>query len=332
MAGACQSYPLTSFHKELLAVTTPHTFSKDCVEYGMNVTLKSLAKTDHQFFSSCSSPAGFPKPSNVPVCVTEDYVNVTQKSIEVIGDCLELPIKEILPKLKGESGFFHNALGRGYDAGIGQMTKGAIIDAKRHMKVLKEHVWRKAPTNASCQFIKNHWDELTKVTSASVENRCELTSWPLNPFKNFLWFGSYFLWLRKLVENEYDYKKIKNKIPNINHKALKNILANVAYNTGPNQIINVLSDFLDKRKKSGKTVTKEDFNFKSDLGWINLVKPELWKSIPIQSLTFPGYVKIYLNLGHPGYLPDLMKQIYNYNNVLGENTCTPNKIEGYLAI
>lgn len=331
-AETCQNYPLTPFHREILSIPTQESFPKGCVEYGMKVTLKNLEKTQHTFFSSCSSDSGYPRPSSIPVCITPDYVEVTQKSIAIISDCLNLPIKEILPKLKGESGFFHNALGKGYDAGIGQLTKGAILDAKSNMGVLKQHVWQKASKNASCQFIQKYWGPLTKVTSASIKNRCELTSWPLNPFKNFLWFASYHLWLKKLVQQEYEAKRIKAKIPNIDHQSLQNILSNVAYNTGSKQITDILSDFLDKRKLTGKAVTKQDFNFKEDLSWINRVPPAEWKKIPIQSLTFPGYVKIYLNIGHPGYLPDLMKQIYHYNTVLGENTCTPKKIEGYLAI
>jgi hypothetical protein len=331
--GLCEAYPLTPFHQEMLAVPTRDTFPERCVEYGMKTTLDFLSKLPHQhFFGQCASPSGFPRPSAMPACLTPDYVKVTQHSMQIVTDCLDLPIKEILPKLKGESGFFHQALGRGYDAGMGQLTQGALIDARRYLPVIQQEVWRKSATHPSCQFLQKHWKALASLSSTSVNHRCELMSWPLNPLKNFLWFGSYFLWLKHLLHQEYIQYHIESKLPALSHSALEGILTNVAYNSGSDQIIRLLSDYLNRKHKQQSPVTKNDFNFKEDLSWINAVPYEQWRTIPIDLLSFPGYVKVYLKIGHPGYLSDLMKQIYHYNNALGDHLCTPEYIEGYLAL
>lgn len=59
-------------------------------------------------------------------CVTEDYVNSVYNSLIDVSECLNIPVKELLPKLYNESGLHINTLGPANDAGVGQLTLSAL--------------------------------------------------------------------------------------------------------------------------------------------------------------------------------------------------------------
>ncbi|UOF01435.1 hypothetical protein [Bdellovibrio reynosensis] len=67
-----------------------------------------------------------------PPCVTEPYVNSVYNALMDVGDCLNIPVKEFLPKLFNESGLHVNALGGGFDGGVGQLTKSALEAVYMH--------------------------------------------------------------------------------------------------------------------------------------------------------------------------------------------------------
>ncbi len=82
--------------------------------------------------SSCSNPAGEPARGGYLPCVTETYTNSVYNSLVDVGDCLNIPVKELLPKLFNESGLHVNVLGGGYDAGVGQLTVSALREVFMH--------------------------------------------------------------------------------------------------------------------------------------------------------------------------------------------------------
>lgn len=106
---------------------------RQCVTYIMK-NFAPLA-TPLSFRSQCRDEAGNPLSSPVrkygetgfqSPCVTEPYVNSVYNSMIDVADCFNIPMKELLPKLYNESGLHINTLGAGFDAGIGQLTSGAL--------------------------------------------------------------------------------------------------------------------------------------------------------------------------------------------------------------
>ncbi|MDG0815869.1 hypothetical protein [Bdellovibrio svalbardensis] len=106
-------------------------------------------------------------------CVTEPYVNSIYNSLVDVSDCFNIPLKELLPKLFNESGLHVNTLGRGGDAGVGQLTMGALKDdvfqeydnaQNKQTERLTSYEWivreMGKSTKPSCQRIKANKDAI----------------------------------------------------------------------------------------------------------------------------------------------------------------------------
>ncbi len=103
---------VTYIMKNFAPLTTPMSFRAQCRdEKGFNISSPVRKYGDK----------GFQSP-----CVTETYVNSVYNSMVDVAECFNIPMKELLPKLFNESGLHINSLGGGFDAGVGQLTSGAL--------------------------------------------------------------------------------------------------------------------------------------------------------------------------------------------------------------
>jgi hypothetical protein len=144
-------------------------------------------------------------------CVTEEYVTTIYNTYTDVLDCLDIPQKDLLPKLFNESGMHVNTLGSGLDAGVGQLTSPAIasvqqvasFDGKNQtwLENMKEEINKS--DKPSCQRIAKNPQLFLKVSDKS-QNRCVLISAPENPLKNILYTGIFYHYvLRSQIGSRY---------------------------------------------------------------------------------------------------------------------------------
>lgn len=160
-----------------------------------------------------------------PPCTTEPYVNSVYNALVDVGDCLNIPVKELLPKLYNESGLHVNTLGGGFDAGVGQLTVSALkevfvrynMDAKQpstldwYMKEIaksnKESCKRivaeksayalEVPTGKKLCLVGES-EGADCYTPWSSSNRCVVMTVPSSPLRNVLFTGIFY---RSMLKN-----------------------------------------------------------------------------------------------------------------------------------
>lgn len=177
---------------------TDQKFPLACVGYIMRKFIDATSKPS-RFYSYCSKAVGPPRKPKKTHCVTEDYVNSVYNSYIDVLDCLDIPQKDLIPKLFNESGFHINTLGGGMDAGVGQLTapaiasvqQKAIFDGKTRtwLDMFKEEIFKS--DKSSCQRITKIPKLFDKVAEASTQ-RCVLIAAPENPLKNVLYTGIFY--------------------------------------------------------------------------------------------------------------------------------------------
>ncbi|XGC79890.1 hypothetical protein ACES2L_11170 [Bdellovibrio bacteriovorus] len=201
---------------------------KECVSFIMQNFLPLNTRTNKM--AECRVPiatpskgaddAGFPVP-----CVTEPYVNSVYNALLDVGDCLNIPVKELLPKLYNESGLHVNTLGGGFDAGVGQLTVSALkavfmrYDDRVEQPSTLDWFMREISksSKASCKRIvaeesayklevpKDKRLCIVKEANAadcytpwSSVNRCVVMAVPTNPLRNVLFTGIFY---RTMLKN-----------------------------------------------------------------------------------------------------------------------------------
>lgn len=226
-------------------------------------------------------------------CVSTDYVNATYNAFHDVTECLNISQKELLPKFFNESGLHVNAYGAGRDAGVGQLTGPAIQVSKG---VLKKYVeGMKASKKASCERILSIVSSFEEVEH-SPRQRCNLMAVPENPLRNLLYSGIFYkenvkmitgifyadgedrvrLNTGEVVDLEYSSKDqfggqlgrkeaqaklVSLGLTNVNMHEIKNMLVALAYNAGPQTVVNKFVDYLDERLAAKqKAKTKEEKN------------------------------------------------------------------------
>lgn len=145
-------------------------------------------------------------------CVTEEYVNSVYNSLLDVSDCLNVPIKELTPKLYNESGVHVNTLGPDADGGVGQLTRSALQEVFMRYEnnpgrpsTLDFFLTEMGKSSkASCQRILEqksaysfalpqgqrlcmiHEQDESCFRPWLVQHRCEFMDGPENPLRNVL--------------------------------------------------------------------------------------------------------------------------------------------------
>lgn len=173
-------------------------FPMSCVGYVMRKFIDASSRTS-RFYSYCSKPVGAPVRNRKTHCVNEEYASSVYNSYIDVMDCLDIPQKDLLPKLYNESGFHINTLGGGLDAGVGQLTGPAIASVqqlavfdgknKTWLEMFKEEINKS--DKPSCQRIAKISSLFNRV-SINSDQRCVLISVPENPLKNILYTGIFY--------------------------------------------------------------------------------------------------------------------------------------------
>lgn len=205
---------------------------KECVSFIMQnfipLNAKSIAMSqcrDEKGSLLLSPTKGSDGAGFQPPCATASYVNSVYNSLVDVGDCLNIPVKELLPKLYNESGLHVNTLGGGFDAGVGQLTVSALREVfmrydgeTNNPSALDWYVKEMAKSKKdSCKRIlaeKNAYtiavpqgrkfcfygeaSDTDCYTPWSSANRCLVMTVPSNPLRNVLFTGVFY---RSLLRN-----------------------------------------------------------------------------------------------------------------------------------
>lgn len=173
-------------------------FPMSCVAYVMRSFMDS-SKKPSRFYSFCNQSAGQPLRPKKTHCVTEEYVTSVYSSYVDIMNCLDIPQRDLIPKLFNESGFHINTLGAGMDAGVGQLTGPAIASVQQvanfdgknmtWLEMFKEEISKSV--KPSCQRIAKMPGLFKKISTESSQ-RCGLIAVPENPLKNVLYTGIFY--------------------------------------------------------------------------------------------------------------------------------------------
>ncbi|MFP5518723.1 MAG: hypothetical protein ACLGGX_02375 [Bdellovibrionia bacterium] len=202
---------------------------RQCVNFVMHNFVD--AKTNKSMvYGTCGRGMGRPQRGSdgdgafMP-CVTEEYVNSVYNSLLDVADCLNVPIKELMPKLYNESGLHVNTLGPDADGGVGQLTRQALQevfmrfdDIEGRESTLNYYLREMGKSKkVSCQRIlaqRNVYSfeppagkKLCQVHETDqdcykpwmVDHRCEFMTGPENPLRNVLVTAIYYRTMFKNV-------------------------------------------------------------------------------------------------------------------------------------
>lgn len=177
---------------------TVEEFPISCAGYIMRKFMDASARAS-RFYSYCARASGTPSRNRKTHCVTNEYAYSVYNSYVDIMDCLDIPQRDLLPKLYNESGLHINTLGSGMDAGIGQLTSPAIASVQQAanfdgrtvtwLSMFKEQISKSA--KPTCQRIAKIPGLFDKV-STDASQRCALIGAPENPLKNILYTGIFY--------------------------------------------------------------------------------------------------------------------------------------------
>lgn len=200
---------------------------RSCVSYIMNNFIDARINKSMSY-GYCGNTSGQPTrgadgTGYLMPCVTESYVNSVYNSIADVSDCLNIPIKELMPKLANESGLHVNTLGPDADGGVGQLTRSALSEVymryenipNRESTLVYFLNEMKKSSKKSCQRIlaqksayqievpKGQKLCLIHETDANcfkpwmVQSRCEFMTMPNNPLRNVLFTAVYYRSMHK---------------------------------------------------------------------------------------------------------------------------------------
>jgi hypothetical protein len=207
-------------YRSTRAVPTNGTPPRECVSFimqnfiGLDSPSGAIARCSTDKNKNSTLTTGYK-----PACVTDNYVNAVYNSLADVTDCLNINMKELLPKLYNESGLHVNTLGGGYDAGVGQLTVSALREVyMRYNGIPKNPTsleWymreiAKSPKESCKRIVKQKSAYTVAVPKGKkfcaygdpenancyqpwiADHRCTVISTPDNPLRNILYTGIFY--------------------------------------------------------------------------------------------------------------------------------------------
>ncbi|PIS11839.1 MAG: hypothetical protein COT73_01795 [Bdellovibrio sp. CG10_big_fil_rev_8_21_14_0_10_47_8] len=243
-------------------------FPRACMTYIMRMANADAEVVSSSVYAMCPNKKGKPQRGNFKPCITETYVNSVYNYFADLTDCMDVPQREYLPKLYNESGLHLNLLGRGFDAGIGQLVEPSIEDANDDFENYRAKIARS--DKASCQRLAPYIAKL-KPVPPKADFRCQLLTAPESPLLNMFYVMIKFHQDHRSIERRLDEYDILEKMRvlgltegsgdrQFQKEQLIQMLLILAYNSGATGAVSKLDDYLDAVKAAQRQLTKEDFD------------------------------------------------------------------------
>ncbi len=280
-------------------------FPEGCVVHIMRSA--GAYDTPSPYLTQCANEDSAPIRENDKIkphklaCTTAEYAYSTYNAFVDVMDCLDVPQRELLPKIWNESQFHTNMYGKGDDAGVGQLTGDAIqevIKQKYFDRDMTELDHFKAEMEksgkASCNRIlaePSAW----KIIGAKPATRCGIMTPEANPLRNILYTAVFYRVITARITGIYyragkeyiktadgfiDRSENKNAplggrvkeyqllekmqslgIQNPNMDFIKQVLVSLAFNSGSNQAVKIFDNFLKSKIANNLTITEADLDF-----------------------------------------------------------------------
>lgn len=299
-------------------------------------------KPDKHLFSFCRDTLGEPTRYGHKACVTEDYVNLTYNSLLDVTDCLQVPIKFVMPKLFNESGLHVNAFGMLNDGGIGQFTEKALHEVRNNYDSFKKQIV--GSSKPSCKRLISFPGALPERAEQVLhldKNRCHVIGTPPNPLRSLVYYGMFYHATKKYSAAAFDknsdskdsnFKSIaslmkKAGIAWFDKDAIKKMLFVMSYNAGPSSPATFFREWLKYRITQIKKypILKKDFEmayWPAQVG--GKTADDRIKAVNKgkRPFTFAEYLFVYKN---SLYIPAVRMHAKKLDDGLGKGTCTENK-------
>ncbi len=276
-------------------------FPSKCLLYIQKNFLFSPAEPS-SYFSYCASTTGSPKRGVRTHCVLKEYTQTVYNSYVDVMDCLDIPQKDLIPKLFLESGFHVNTLGKGFDGGVGQLTDSAlsaIIEVKNFSSGPQKHfdymlAQMRKSGKSSCQRLLSQKNIFGPVT-ASASQRCSIIGLPENPLKNIFYTGLFYQYMLRIqtgitytagyslrsdgsrafhderasedFSGYFATYNIKSRFKRLglepNMNSLRQMMITSGYNAGVQSAFLFLKNYLEARELHKLPLTAQDFDFQN---------------------------------------------------------------------
>lgn len=204
-------------------------------------------------------------------CLSENYVQVTAKSFNLVADCLGDHVAgsntgknqaalSIFAFMAQESGMHVNARSGTGAGGPGQMTGGAVTAVNKNLTNIKNHL-KNHPNSMCSTVLEKVLEKPLKPTANACDRRSINED---NPLKNMAYTFAYQGITRKMLENTiFDEalfgRVVSSKLPAEEKDRLMMELSSWAHNTGPAGMSYPLSFLMRHYVQNKKTVsTAED--------------------------------------------------------------------------
>lgn len=223
-----------------------------CMRFSLDSSFASIAVGDKSpLFVRCASSNSEPVNNQVRPKYSQYEVKAMADNYAAVMDCLEIDPTMLFPKLMAESGFHTLIQNPNGDAGIGQLTKKAILDVEANMDFFKQKI--SESQKPSCRKIKSFasarrefWLPIANKSKCSVMNR------NLNPMKNILYTGIFHKLNQRYVNQEINRLQVVELLiragyPSDNINAIKDLMVTLGYNTGGAVAVRNLRDYLISR-------------------------------------------------------------------------------------
>lgn len=225
-----------------------------------------------RFFARCDTPDGEPVRGQFMPCVTQEYSYTVYNAFSDVMDCFGINGRKILPKLWNESGFHINALGGGFDGGVGQMTKSALqevltppfsTDERTALDIFKASAM--ASDKASCKRLVEY-ERAFDVVSIEAANRCSIMATPDNPVRNLVYMGVFYKLNERFIAERIEKSGMKEKVQQLgiqepDMEFFKDVILTLSFNAGRGTAFALVDNFLKSRLANNRPLKKSDLNF-----------------------------------------------------------------------
>lgn len=259
--------------------TSPADFPRSCLTYMLRSYHDRTANSQNRRMARCSSATSKPRRNAMKACVSETFVNTIYYTFADMATCLEIPQRDLVPKIFNESSFHPNILGGMGDAGIGQMTDSAIDHAGKRFEEFKTLIM--TSEEPACRRLAPLVKDLKKV-SPEYSRRCGFIHPAQNPITSFLYIGIKYHQDRDGLRRkmaEYDIvnrmKELGMRPGSYDEEQFEQVMLILSYNSGLGGAMTLLGNYLKEVKsKKGRELSREDFNFAEEALLYRHVDPE----------------------------------------------------------
>jgi hypothetical protein len=228
--------PLSSFYQS----SQKEVIRSECIQ--RNLQQFNLQSS---FFKQCSPQQSQGGKPVARACVSENYVNLTAKSFNLVADCMgdyvagsatgkNQAALSIFAFMAQESGMHVNARSQTGAGGPGQMTGGAIEAVNKNLRNIKNHLNQNS--NPLCQSVLGKVLEKPLTTQADACDRRALNQ--DNPMKNIAYAFAYQEISRRILtdrlfDDSLFGRVLSEQLPAEEKDRLMMELSAWAHNTGP---------------------------------------------------------------------------------------------------